>query len=411
MKKSILIIAFFICVCSAGRLCFAEEPSFDCLKAKTEVEKLICSDNELSMIDRNLSITYSEVSSRLDESGKADLKKNQIEWIKGRTGIINEIQNQGLTQDEEKKQKTIKLKASYDKRMTELVRMLNPSLGKKNAENEVWGLKLPLPKEVADNVINTLYVYKDKKSNVYVQYHFQLPDNETGAIFYDFTHNRIIEDLGHWGKNDSEADRQELINKFERIDKNYTMVREYNSREDGIYFHQSNNLKFARRHVNVDCGLPSYSYFEISNMSGQIVDNKLLAVSSEDKHKLDSYGDCHIMEWKPSPLMGGKHSIFVRTFSFSPSIYVVDKNTIIIHGMGSPYVIRFNGDLTSPYIENNPEIMWIDKDRFSSLSLAAEKEAKNIFDENNYGVLKNGKCCMEYFDDALTKYVKEEKKH
>ena len=73
---------------AAGNVYAAEEikPSFDCAKAKTRVEKLICSDAELAMLDREMSGEYySLVSDKtLDGELKEILKNNQKKWLDSR---------------------------------------------------------------------------------------------------------------------------------------------------------------------------------------------------------------------------------------------------------------------------------------------------------------------------------------
>lgn len=54
--------------------------SFDCSKASTDVEKLICSNSDLSSIDDDVSLLYSQANKLL--SDKDSLKKEQIRWIK-----------------------------------------------------------------------------------------------------------------------------------------------------------------------------------------------------------------------------------------------------------------------------------------------------------------------------------------
>jgi len=55
-------------------------PSFDCTKASNNLEKLICSDVELSRIDVQLNDVY--LSFREKVADKAALKKDQIQWMK-----------------------------------------------------------------------------------------------------------------------------------------------------------------------------------------------------------------------------------------------------------------------------------------------------------------------------------------
>ena len=54
--------------------------SFDCKKAKTEIEKMICSDKEVSTLDQEMDRMYKKALALV--SYKAQMKKQQQEWIR-----------------------------------------------------------------------------------------------------------------------------------------------------------------------------------------------------------------------------------------------------------------------------------------------------------------------------------------
>jgi uncharacterized protein YecT (DUF1311 family) len=58
----------------------AQSASFDCAKAATKIEKLICGDDEISKLDDALSKTYQKVLERNDDKQKAT--KEQRQWLK-----------------------------------------------------------------------------------------------------------------------------------------------------------------------------------------------------------------------------------------------------------------------------------------------------------------------------------------
>ncbi len=79
MRHIYLVFAALLLV--ANTSCAA---SFDCEKATTKVEKMICADSELSKLDEDLSAAYSKV---LKESSDAStLKQQQRDWLKERNG-------------------------------------------------------------------------------------------------------------------------------------------------------------------------------------------------------------------------------------------------------------------------------------------------------------------------------------
>jgi len=60
-------------------------PSYDCDKAEANsIEDMICKDNELSALDRKLSVIYSAAAKKATDEHAPVLKTEQRGWIKGR---------------------------------------------------------------------------------------------------------------------------------------------------------------------------------------------------------------------------------------------------------------------------------------------------------------------------------------
>ena len=99
MKKIIVIslLLFTSHLYSNDRI----QPSFDCSKAKTRVEKLICSDEDISRVDRDMQRAYDLMMGKYDlaymnEEAKEEikpylekLKQSQIDWVKYRDKYCN----------------------------------------------------------------------------------------------------------------------------------------------------------------------------------------------------------------------------------------------------------------------------------------------------------------------------------
>lgn len=60
----------------------AQAASFDCRKAQSAVEKMVCSDGELTKLDEELAQIYGEVLKKAPD--EASLKKQQRAWLKAR---------------------------------------------------------------------------------------------------------------------------------------------------------------------------------------------------------------------------------------------------------------------------------------------------------------------------------------
>ena len=89
--KRFIIFAFGIFVYS-GDAFAGVSPSFDCAKATTEVEKLICSGDELAKLDVEMNKSYHAFMKTLDEEYyRNKLKKKQIDWLgyRGKLACFN----------------------------------------------------------------------------------------------------------------------------------------------------------------------------------------------------------------------------------------------------------------------------------------------------------------------------------
>lgn len=60
----------------------ANAASFNCSKASTESEKLICRDTELSTLDETMAQAYHAKKGRLSSVLKKELTKEQRAWLK-----------------------------------------------------------------------------------------------------------------------------------------------------------------------------------------------------------------------------------------------------------------------------------------------------------------------------------------
>ena len=60
------------------------EPSFDCAKAEGQVQQLVCSDDGLAELDRQLATAYQTALETLPPDDVSQTKAQQRGWIKGR---------------------------------------------------------------------------------------------------------------------------------------------------------------------------------------------------------------------------------------------------------------------------------------------------------------------------------------
>jgi len=60
-------------------------PSFNCSRARTRVEHLICGDTYLGQLDRRMATAYSAFLRRISRSEQARLRENQRLWLADRS--------------------------------------------------------------------------------------------------------------------------------------------------------------------------------------------------------------------------------------------------------------------------------------------------------------------------------------
>jgi len=81
MKRIFQLLPVFLMVTTA------QAANFDCTKASTKVEKMICSNAELSKLDEDLNAAYQ--SAMQDESQAKTVRRVQKEWLKDRNSCAN----------------------------------------------------------------------------------------------------------------------------------------------------------------------------------------------------------------------------------------------------------------------------------------------------------------------------------
>lgn len=113
----------------------------------------------------------------------------------------------------------------------------------------------------------------------------------------------------------------------------------------------------------------------------------------------------------------GFDSALVRVNSmFFNKIYMLKDNTYIVIETSLPFAIRVRNDLTSPYFENNPQFLVLDKEYYGSKYNEMEKAVfaedletlipgKNTFGNNCSNELEClDKRLIQFFDSEQMKY-------
>jgi uncharacterized protein YecT (DUF1311 family) len=108
-KKIVIWLILFSMILFFESKAIADGPSFDCSKAITRVEKLICKSAELSTLDHRIEKVFREVRISIKINDSKQLRKNQYNWLKKRDKECGSIPNQSKALE--------CLTAKYKKRM------------------------------------------------------------------------------------------------------------------------------------------------------------------------------------------------------------------------------------------------------------------------------------------------------
>lgn len=112
----------------------APAPSFDCARASSPVDRLICSEATLAELDRALAQQYETLHHSLTPDGFNILRKGQIAWLTSRSGCVSK--------DKSRDQAVACLSESYTGRTNELSTQFMSS-GSLSIEKRVVARRLP----------------------------------------------------------------------------------------------------------------------------------------------------------------------------------------------------------------------------------------------------------------------------
>ncbi|HEY5204784.1 MAG TPA: lysozyme inhibitor LprI family protein [Roseiarcus sp.] len=98
-KLAITLAAIFVVAASVGDAAEAGKPSFDCTKAKSVAEKMICADPGLAAADVAIAANYASAMKRLDAPARKALAQDQEDFVSYRDRIAGF--DQGVPKDKQ----------------------------------------------------------------------------------------------------------------------------------------------------------------------------------------------------------------------------------------------------------------------------------------------------------------------
>jgi uncharacterized protein len=176
----------FLLICAVAVILFysaesisTEAVSLDCAKSITNVEKLVCSDAEITNLDLKLNLAYKAAQRKTLQ--KLDLKQTQKKWLVERDSC----------------QDIACLRRTYSSRISELWHLVDPAL----SESDESAACNTVADYANRGEISKLYVSIDKNALPNIQKHFSDLSGITGYWFVDLDNDGfqdpiVIEEAG-----------------------------------------------------------------------------------------------------------------------------------------------------------------------------------------------------------------------
>lgn len=199
MKYTLTILIALLPVPSEA----APAPSFDCSKASTVIEGVICSDSALSSVDADMGEAYWVAHESLTGNLKALLRNNQRRWLKIRDGSC-EIDKDFVPNNEIRDPGHACLMSIYQKRIWALKRVKRFAIDQKEDPR----IPVFLPMELSDREVDQLEIlfsetrYPSPDGYLKVDRgKFLVPITNTapigqGLYFADIRHRKILRLIG-----------------------------------------------------------------------------------------------------------------------------------------------------------------------------------------------------------------------
>ncbi len=262
---------------------------------------------------------------------------------------------------------------------------------------DAWGAILPAPRDPkVDADVNGVFFDHDGRLVVYYGYlvDFDLPSQMWIGRLYDLGARRVIAETMI-----PESDSEEVQKEKDR----QWVASVARRRADKAPEHDLSSVR------------PVKLSFEDASLERVQLD--LWPHLNYGLHKIDSTGrelfnliilytprDSSKKRLRRNDAEGGPSEIFMRTRALFPIVYDLGDGTYMLTGMDESLVIRYYGNLQSPFLDESDEVLVVDVDTFEPIveEVLAEMEAANL-PETGY---EDRREFWDNFDERLTERVR-----
>jgi len=275
----------------------------------------------------------------------------------------------------------------------------------------VWGAELPLPED-AEKKVRTSGVYADPQGDVQIIYFYSLPpinpknalDSISGTRVFSFFKNETIKEWTHPNSRE--------LQKLYKTGKKYFPIKDY-VRDNSLkklrylnfidYSHKPpreplNDGAWIERHLaggSARCGQPFGSTIVKYDALGKELFNRAFVRLADGKVAFQSNSICEIME--------GRDTVYLHSKNAGFHIYELQDGTYLLL-MRTSEVIRVNTDFQSPYLDNHPELMWVDGP--TVWRWYEEGKRKGLNNQRSYKKGTPFPYWLEFIDSYVTKRLR-----
>lgn len=367
-----IISLFIVAIAFIGVQTFlpVSAASFDCKKAVSEVEKLICQNPELSRLDDEMTRMYKKALASApdklpgDRPGGPDwLKRQQKTWLKLERNVCATV---GC------------LMEAYEIRMIELALWVQPE-PKTRHHSDVWGAELPTD---GTGRAEEARIFEDHLGRIQILYAFSTADQRIYRA-YSFFDKAI---LAEWraGRGESNEQRSEIDRRIMTYQKEEAVNLLADERIGVIYpmgYFQGKGIPMltsARKLPrSLFIGIPPCNYQMHSDLRSNLesqtgLEHRFVVIriypepQPMDPELVDSNSSC-AEEADDHRLRGRSVNVIAAN---------LHDGTILVKDKGYPLLIRFRSDLESPYLRERDDLFLVSQEDM----LRWAEEAQDLYD-------------------------------
>ncbi len=331
----------------------ADEPSFDCTKAATPVEKLICGSPELSDLDSLLSRHFKILRTVLNGRGEKKLQIRQALWLKKRDKECKKIIG--------KEKKEQYLQSLYKNRTAELDGLRNDFMDYRPAFTEKypdkWGMQLPLPQtQFVDGNNLTVNLYINQQNDLIVSYYQYTSERAFKVRYISFFTGKILKEINYpksvKSNKDNSIECYEAENNFIGLPRLYYLTDDYH--KNGMLLRDGGRLIRKSKSPGGHCDRAIAHWFIKYDKNGKEIFQKAIVRVTEKPRRFFTSTECSIMDGSDDG------TSMVHSKTILPETYELPDGTYIVIEFEGPTIIRLKKDFTSPYIDNSDELLFMD---------------------------------------------------